>query len=79
MLLLAIHYSCRHCGVSLGTVDKQTVQAEQLGFHKLNEEERHEMIQYDNSGNVYVKAICEDCHESLERNPDYYQQDFLIH
>lgn len=76
---MAIHYHCRHCGVKLGIIDKVSVHAEDLGFHKLNDEERHDMISYDQSGNMSVKAICEDCQESLEKNPDFHQQDFLIH
>ena len=46
------------------------LQAEQLGFNQLNDEERQEMIVYDSTGDIHVKAICEDCHESLQRNPD---------
>lgn len=76
---MAIHYHCRHCGVKMGSIDSAAVHSEQLGFHKLNDAERQDMLEYDPSGDVQVKAICEDCQESLERNPDYHQQDFLIH
>lgn len=75
---MAIHYRCRHCGVEIGTIEDSAVNSEQLGFHLLNDEERQEMITYDYQGNLQVKAICEDCHESLQRNPDYHQHDFLI-
>ena len=75
---MAIHYHCRHCGVEIGSLEDTEVNAEQLGFHLLNHEERQEMITYDNHGNLRVKAICEDCHELLQRNPEYHQHDFLI-
>ena len=76
---MAIHYHCRHCGIKLGTLDQSSVDTERLGFHKLNDEERQEMIIYNHDGNLLIKSICEDCQESLEKNPEYYQNDFLIH
>ncbi|MBU8881412.1 anti-sigma-F factor Fin family protein [Bacillus sp. FJAT-29790] len=75
---MAIHYHCRHCGVKIGTIENTMLHTEQLGFHTLNDAERQEMISYDQFGDLQVKAICEDCHELLERNPDYHQHDFLI-
>ena len=41
---MAIHYHCRHCGVKLGTLEHNSIESERLGFHKLNDEERHDMI-----------------------------------
>ncbi|MBG9447908.1 hypothetical protein ABE67_00615 [Cytobacillus firmus] len=76
---MAIHYHCRHCGTKIGSIENSSVYSEQLGIHKLNDQERQEMISYDQSGDMHVRAICEDCQESLERNPDYHQQDFIIH
>lgn len=76
---LTIHYHCRHCGVEIGRLEKMSVHAESLGLHKLTGEERQDMISYDNSGNIHIKSICEDCQEVLERNPDYHQYDFLLH
>jgi hypothetical protein len=37
------------------------------------------MVSYDHAGDIHVTAICEDCQETLERNPDYHQYDYLIH
>lgn len=76
---MALKYQCRHCGVQIGTIDSMSVDSEQLGLSTLTDEERMEMVTYDSNGDIQVKAICEDCHESLERNPDYYQNDYLIH
>ncbi|MBP2242587.1 hypothetical protein J2Z40_003163 [Cytobacillus eiseniae] len=75
---MAIHYHCRHCGVNIGTLEDTAINTENLGFHLLNHTERQEMIAYDQSGDLRVKAICEDCQELLERNPDFHQHDFLI-
>lgn len=76
---MAIHYHCRHCGTKLGTVDRTSIYSETLGLHKLTEQERQEMVTYDSSGDIHITAICEDCQEALERNPEYHQYDFLIH
>lgn len=75
---MAIQYICRHCGVEIGKIENEHMHAENLGFHLLTDKERLEMISYDQSGNLQVRAICEDCHELLQRNPEYHQHDFLI-
>jgi len=63
----------------MGTIDNIAMDSERLGLSELTDEERMEMVSYDSSGDIHIKAICEDCHESLKRNPDYYQYDYLIH
>lgn len=70
---MAIYYYCRHCGVQVGKIEQSIISTSQLGFDHLTGEERREMIEYDGSGNVYVKVICEDCQEALERNPELHQ------
>lgn len=76
---MSIHYFCRYCGTKLGTLDKKQYNYEQLGFHKLTEDERMNMIQYDLTGNIEVKSICENCHESFSINPSNYETDYIIH
>ncbi|WP_174734819.1 anti-sigma-F factor Fin family protein [Mesobacillus harenae] len=76
---MAINYFCRHCGTKMGSLDSMSVHTESLGLHKLTDEERQTMVSYENTGDVHIKSICEDCQESLERNPDYHQYDYLIH
>lgn len=76
---MAIHYHCRHCGVKIGSLEKMSVHSEQLGLHKLSDEERQDMVSYDQQGDIQITSICEDCQEHLNRNPDYHQYDFLIH
>ncbi|WP_028390516.1 anti-sigma-F factor Fin family protein [Bacillus cihuensis] len=76
---MALHYTCRHCGTKIGTLSETILHSEQLGLTQLNDEERQDMIAYDSVGNVHVKAICEDCHEALQKNPDLHQNDYIIH
>ncbi|MDQ0202129.1 anti-sigma-F factor Fin family protein [Neobacillus ginsengisoli] len=77
---MAIHYHCRHCGTKLGSIENASIHSETLGLHKLTEQERQEMVAYDlSAGDINITAICEDCQEALERNPEYHQYDFLIH
>ena len=76
---MAIQYHCRHCGVHIGSIDTNEVETNRLGFQHLSDEDRSEMIHYNQTGDVYVKSICEDCQESLMKNPNFYENDYLIH
>jgi hypothetical protein len=75
---MAIHYQCRHCGVEIGELEDRSVASEQLGFHHLTNDERKEMIHYEQNGEMTVKTICEDCQEALERNPEFHQWETFI-
>jgi hypothetical protein len=76
---MAIHYRCRYCGTDVGTIEEKQLDYEQLGFHTLSADERNEMVSYDGTGNIHVKCICEDCHESFTKNPLFYENDYIIH
>ncbi|MEC2076597.1 anti-sigma-F factor Fin family protein [Metabacillus fastidiosus] len=75
---MALHYYCRHCGVKVGSLDHVNLSSDHLGFNQLTNNERQEMISYEQNGDVHVKIICEDCQEALERNPDLHQYDNFI-
>lgn len=75
---MAIHYTCRHCRQKLGTIDAIEIEESRLGFQVLTFEERMEMIDYNEDGDMVVKTICENCQEALERNPIYHQLDSFI-
>lgn len=75
---MAILYRCRHCGTAVGQLEDSAVHSEQLGFHHLTNDERKEMIQYEQNGDITVKTICEDCQEALERNPEFHQWQTFI-
>jgi hypothetical protein len=75
---MALHYFCRHCGVKVGSIDRVSLYSDSLGFHQLTDEERQDMISYESTGDIHVKTICEDCQESLDRNPDLHQYERFI-
>ncbi|QGQ43933.1 anti-sigma-F factor Fin family protein [Metabacillus sediminilitoris] len=75
---MALHYHCRHCGVKVGSIDSISVSSEQLGFHQLSNDERQEMITYQDNGDMHIKTICEDCQDALNRNPDLHQYESFI-
>lgn len=77
VLVVAIHYQCRHCQAKVGTIE-QSVDAERLGFDMLTSVERAEMVSYLDNGDILVKVICDDCHEALLRNPDLYEVDHVV-
>ncbi|RDI38412.1 anti-sigma-F factor Fin family protein [Falsibacillus pallidus] len=76
---MAIHYLCRHCGTQIGSLDKFSVHTEQLGLHKLSDQERQEMVSYESNGDIQITSICEDCQEALDRSPALHEFDYLIH
>lgn len=76
---MAIHYTCRHCGSNIGSIDMLSADSVKLGLNKLNGEERAQMVSYGQNGDIQIKSICEDCQESFEKNPDLHQYDYLIH
>ncbi|WP_100405936.1 anti-sigma-F factor Fin family protein [Bacillus solitudinis] len=74
---MAIHYQCRHCGTKVGQL-VEPIDSNTLGFHHLNAEERTSMINYQDNGDIEVQVICDDCHEALTRNPNFYELDQFI-
>lgn len=76
--MMAIRYECRHCGKTIGKLDNFAGNEHDLGFQALTNEERLEMIEYEQNGDIKVKAICENCQEALERNPAFHQLDSFI-
>lgn len=76
---MPIHYYCRHCTAKMGTIEEESLFTEQLGIHTLTNEERDEMVSYGADGDIHIQAICEDCQEAFEKNPDLHQYDYLIH
>lgn len=75
---MSISYNCRYCGVHIGQIDKHAIDMKDLGFDHLSNEERVDMIEYQSTGGIQVKAICEDCHEALQRNPSFHELENFI-
>lgn len=76
---MQVHYYCRHCASSIGSLEGEVFTEEQLGLHLLTEEEKEEMISYGGNGDIYIQSICEHCHQVLIENPEFHQYDHLIH
>ncbi|MCR6108822.1 anti-sigma-F factor Fin family protein [Bacillus sp. A301a_S52] len=74
---MAIHYYCRHCGHKVGTIEAD-VDGRQLGIEQLSDEDKQEMIDYDQQGHVHIKIICEDCERTLEKYPAYHEQESFL-
>lgn len=70
---MAITYRCRYCGTQIGQLRQGIFHWHDLGFDQLSAAERHDMLSYDENGDVRVEAVCEDCQEALERNPEYHE------
>ncbi|MDG4657978.1 DUF2757 family protein [Ectobacillus antri] len=68
------HYYCRHCGSHVGTVGYRT---ESL-LDDLSPTEKLDTLHYDEYGNMYVKAICQYCQETLDSYPHYHEYELFI-
>lgn len=77
-MYMAIHYYCRHCHQKVGLIDSN-VDNRQLGIEQLNEQDKQEMIEYDNKGHVHIQTICEDCEQTLKQYPVYHEQESFLH
>ncbi|MFF2484436.1 anti-sigma-F factor Fin [Paenibacillus sp. NPDC058071] len=67
---MAVNYICRHCRTEMGSIHRDGITEQQLGFHFLTPEERSDIIAYNPNGDVTVKVICDYCREALEANPE---------
>jgi hypothetical protein len=56
--------------MKLGEIDTP-VSEQELGFHTLTPEERRDILQYRENGDIIAQVTCEHCQESLERNPEW--------
>lgn len=76
---MSIVYKCRHCGHRIGKVDQQIVSTSMLGWDKLSTQDKKQMIEYKENGDVHLKVICESCESTLHEHPDYYELDYFLH
>lgn len=75
---MSIIYNCRHCGHVIGEIRQRVVDTTILGWDKLSAEEKQEMIQYQDNGDIHIHAICDNCKESLGSHPEYHELDYFI-
>ncbi|KGX90080.1 hypothetical protein N781_08525 [Pontibacillus halophilus JSM 076056 = DSM 19796] len=75
---MSVKYYCRHCHTKVGELPHQLTDGYQLGLEDLTEDERNMMIQHKNDGSLYVQTICENCQDTLEKNPHYHELDYFL-
>lgn len=76
---MAIVYRCRHCGHVIGELKHQVVSTSMLGWDRLSPQDKQQMIQYKENGDVHILSICENCEDSLKQHPDYYELEYFLH
>lgn len=75
---MSIVYKCRHCKHEIGRLERQVINTSLLGWDQLSAEDRKEMIEYKQNGDVHIQTICENCEASLEEHPHYHELDYFI-
>lgn len=75
---MSIVYRCRHCEYMVGTLMKENIDIPKLGWDQLTAEERKEMVQYGENGDILIQTICESCESALAHHPDRHELDFFI-
>ncbi|MUK88070.1 DUF2757 family protein [Ornithinibacillus sp. L9] len=75
---MSIVYKCRHCGDVIGQLEQRVIDTTVLGWDKLSNEDKKEMIEYQANGDVHIQSICENCEESLGHHPEYHELDYFI-
>lgn len=74
---MSIVYSCRHCGNTIGQMERHLSSMTML-LDELTATDKRKMIHYKQNGDVHIKVICENCETSLQEHPHYYELDYFI-
>lgn len=74
-----INYKCSHCNQHVGQLKMGEVNIDRLGWERLTIEERSKMIKQNSDGDIEIETICENCEQTLQAHPNYYELDFFIH
>lgn len=75
---MTIKYVCKYCHNELATINS-SVTEQQLGFSALTEQDKQDMLSYDQIGNMQVNICCDYCYEALTAHPDLMQYNSPIH
>ncbi len=70
------YYHCSRCGVAVGSIKEQYLTSEQLGLHQLTHGEKRDMVSHTD-GHTFIKTICEECQEAVEKNKDWHIDTFI--
>jgi len=76
--VMSIVYKCRHCGHVIGELKQSDAYRAQLGWDRLSDTDKADMIQHQTNGDIHIQAICESCETSLYKHPQYHELDFFI-
>jgi hypothetical protein len=75
---MTIKYVCTHCHNEIATINSSVTDS-QLGLTTLSEQDKHDMISYDQVGNMHIHICCDYCYEALTAHPDLMQYNSPIH
>ena len=76
---MSIIYLCRHCDTKIGEINESVATISLLDLNKLTLVDKKKMIHYEPNGDALIKVICENCKQTLDDYPNYYELDFFIH
>ncbi|GAK01400.1 anti-sigma-F factor Fin [Geomicrobium sp. JCM 19055] len=76
---MVVYYHCKQCNAELGTVSSREAMDYDLGFSVLNQEEKKEVLETDEQGNLHVHALCDTCYEMSQASPHVHEQDHWYH
>ncbi|GIP45823.1 hypothetical protein J45TS6_42820 [Paenibacillus sp. J45TS6] len=67
---MQIHYVCRHCRSSIGSIEADLTTEVRLGLHFLTPSERQDIIAYNSKGEQIVSITCSYCTEAIMDHPE---------
>ena len=67
---MRLEYICSQCGSAIDHLEVEKLDESALGFDKLNESERQELLSFDPAHNTLtVKSLCDQCIEDMKIEP----------
>lgn len=67
-----VRYSCRHCNTEVGSIPLSSAEEILRELKKAEKGQGEHFLEYDDTGAMTIRCICEQCEQSLRMNPDYY-------
>lgn len=63
---MRIHYTCDVCGDAIDSIELPELDEAKLGFDRLTEDDRRELVRYADDGEtMYVQSLCDRCIQVL--------------
>lgn len=75
---MSIVYKCKHCKHTIGTLRQQIVSTSMLGLERLTSSDKQRMMEYKENGDIHIHVICENCEDTLQQHPNYYELDYFL-